>query len=201
MGYYLAANSRDSLCNQIEPKHNKAEDFTQLFFLFPSIKSDTFHSEPCDEAEIPLMDTFTGLDTDTWIVVGGCTFSDPGVACFLPCTFHHAAVDQRSTRWPPDPGRLPLSPTSVTGKRPLKTNGFEVTAVSLSVTPMNWTYSPGPFPTIDPEGGPDPPPRPPNPGFCHPGGKPKQNHGNVWSREPRMVQGAHLRVPRPAGTT
>ena len=78
VGYYLASNSRDRLCNQIEPKHIKSEEITHLFFSFASIDPVTFHIKPWDEADIPLMEAFTALNTETWIAVGGYTFRDPG---------------------------------------------------------------------------------------------------------------------------
>ncbi|KAK8075259.1 glycoside hydrolase superfamily, partial [Apiospora hydei] len=78
VGYYLASNTRDRLCNRIEPKHINAQDYTHLFFSFASIDPDTFQIRPWDEADVPLMEAFTALETETWIAVGGYSFSDPG---------------------------------------------------------------------------------------------------------------------------
>lgn len=78
IGYYLASNTRDRLCNRIFPKDIKAEDYTHLFFSFASIDPKTFRIQPWDNADIPLMKEFTTLDTNTWIAVGGYTFSDTG---------------------------------------------------------------------------------------------------------------------------
>ncbi|KAF5845875.1 hypothetical protein GGP41_008376 [Bipolaris sorokiniana] len=78
IGYYLASNSRDRLCNRIFPNDIKAKDYTHLFFSFASIDPKTFRIRPWDDADIPLMKEFTALDTNTWIAVGGYTFSDEG---------------------------------------------------------------------------------------------------------------------------
>ncbi|XP_014554338.1 glycoside hydrolase family 18 protein, partial [Bipolaris victoriae FI3] len=78
IGYYLASNTRDRLCNRVFPKDIKAKDYTHLFFSFASIDPKTFRIRPWDDADIPLMKDFTALDTNTWIAVGGYTFSDEG---------------------------------------------------------------------------------------------------------------------------
>ncbi|CAN9141178.1 unnamed protein product [Alternaria alternata] len=78
IGYYLASNSRDRLCNRVFPKDINAEDYTHLFFSFASIDPNTFRIRPWDDADIPLMEDFTALNTNTWIAVGGYTFSDNG---------------------------------------------------------------------------------------------------------------------------
>jgi len=60
------------------PKDINAEDYTHLFFSFASINPNTFRIRPWDDADIPLMEDFTALNTNTWIAVGGYTFSNNG---------------------------------------------------------------------------------------------------------------------------
>lgn len=55
--------------------------YTHLYYSFASVDPNTFHIKPWDDADIPSMKEFTALKSSalqTWIAVGGYTFSDPG---------------------------------------------------------------------------------------------------------------------------
>ncbi|KAI0201413.1 glycoside hydrolase superfamily [Astrocystis sublimbata] len=81
VGYYLASNSRNRICNRITPDHIQTNGYTHLFFSFASIDSVSFLVKPWEKEDISLMTAFTQLKTSTlqtWIAVGGYDFSDKG---------------------------------------------------------------------------------------------------------------------------
>lgn len=81
IGYYQANNVRYRLCNRIPPKAIKTEGYSHLYFSFASINPDSYEIQAWEEEDIPLMSEFTALKSDTlqtWIAVGGFSFSDPG---------------------------------------------------------------------------------------------------------------------------
>ncbi|EMR68912.1 putative oviduct-specific glyco protein [Eutypa lata UCREL1] len=81
IGYYLASNVRDRVCNRIAPDQIATDIYTHLYYSFASVDPNTFHIKPWDDADIPSMKEFTALKSSalqTWIAVGGYTFSDPG---------------------------------------------------------------------------------------------------------------------------
>jgi chitinase len=46
VGYFLASNSRDCVCDRVYPKDINANDYTYLYFVFASIDLKTFKIRP-----------------------------------------------------------------------------------------------------------------------------------------------------------
>lgn len=68
-------------CHRIPPAQIDTTGLTHLVFAFAFIHPQTFEIVPGDLNDISLYPEFTALKTqqlETWIAVGGFTFSDPG---------------------------------------------------------------------------------------------------------------------------
>ncbi|KAI0014616.1 hypothetical protein F4780DRAFT_200481 [Xylariomycetidae sp. FL0641] len=81
VGYYLASNVANRICNKISPDQIRTEGYTHLFYSFAFIDPDSFRITEATEDDQSLMTSFTSLKTSTmqtWIAVGGYDFSDEG---------------------------------------------------------------------------------------------------------------------------
>ncbi|KAF2803392.1 glycoside hydrolase [Mytilinidion resinicola] len=68
-------------CNRIWPEQINTTGLTHLYFAFAYIDPVTFSIVPAEPADVELIPRFTALKTQsmqTWIAVGGWSFSDPG---------------------------------------------------------------------------------------------------------------------------
>jgi GH18 family chitinase len=75
------SNVRDRTCHQVYPSQIDTTNITHLDFAFLSIDPNSFQVTPGDPGDIQLYSQFTALKTttmQTWIAVGGGSFSDPG---------------------------------------------------------------------------------------------------------------------------
>jgi chitinase len=82
IGYYESwANTRK--CQAVSPEDLNLNGFTHLNFAFASFDPSTFQITPMDSNAASLYSRFTGLKSEfsglqTWISVGGWSFTDPG---------------------------------------------------------------------------------------------------------------------------
>ncbi|KAK3290201.1 glycoside hydrolase superfamily [Chaetomium fimeti] len=81
IGYYQSWNVRDRVCMKVAPSDIQTANYTHLYFSFASIDPDTFAVVPANAGDVALMYEFTALKSSTlqtWIAIGGYSFSDPG---------------------------------------------------------------------------------------------------------------------------
>ncbi|KAF2492808.1 glycoside hydrolase [Lophium mytilinum] len=81
VAYYQSWNTRTRACNRIWPEQINTTGLTHLYFAFAYIDPATYSIVPADPADVELIPRFTALKTQTmqtWVAVGGWSFSDPG---------------------------------------------------------------------------------------------------------------------------
>ncbi|KAF2123714.1 glycoside hydrolase family 18 protein, partial [Dothidotthia symphoricarpi CBS 119687] len=81
VGYYQGWNVRERTCDIVRPAQINTKGLTHLFFSFVFFDPTTFNIMPMNAADPPLYREFTKLATNglqTWVAIGGWSFSDPG---------------------------------------------------------------------------------------------------------------------------
>lgn len=77
----LSSNVRYRSCDRVAPSQIYTMGLTHLFFAFAWINPTNFSITPANTGDLALYSQFTALRsaaTQTWIVIGGFDFNDPG---------------------------------------------------------------------------------------------------------------------------
>jgi GH18 family chitinase len=94
IAYYQSWNLRERKCDKVRPKDLNLKGLTHLYYAFLFFDPQTFQVKLMDDADEPLLREFTDLKKkgpETWIAVGGWSFSDEGAT-------HHAFSDMVSSK-------------------------------------------------------------------------------------------------------
>ncbi|KAF2742345.1 glycoside hydrolase family 18 protein [Sporormia fimetaria CBS 119925] len=81
VGYYQGWNVHDRKCDKVSPSQINIKGLTHLFWSFVFFHPTTYAIEPMNAADPPMYCEVTNLATnglETWVAVGGWSFSDPG---------------------------------------------------------------------------------------------------------------------------
>ncbi|KAF2720853.1 glycoside hydrolase family 18 protein [Polychaeton citri CBS 116435] len=81
IAYFQGYNGRTRKCQTVEPSQINTKGLTHLYFAFAFFNPETFHITPMDDKDKDLYPQFTALASNTlqtWIAIGGWSFSDPG---------------------------------------------------------------------------------------------------------------------------
>jgi chitinase len=81
IGYWQSYNVRTRQCNRIMPSDINTDGLTHLYLAFATINPSSFEVVPADSADPELYKEFVALKRnglETWLVIGGWDFSDPG---------------------------------------------------------------------------------------------------------------------------
>lgn len=81
VGYYQGWNVRLRNCDKVPPSKINTKGLTHLFYSFVFFDPVTFQMTPMDPDDVNDYKAFTARATNTmqtWVAVGGWTFSDPG---------------------------------------------------------------------------------------------------------------------------
>ncbi|RYP14211.1 hypothetical protein DL765_006531 [Monosporascus sp. GIB2] len=94
VAYYQGWNTWERKCDKVRPSQINTRGLTHLFYAFIFFDPVTFGIIAMHENDVPQYSEFTALagnGLQTWVAVGGWSFSDPG-------PFHHAWSDMVSTQ-------------------------------------------------------------------------------------------------------
>ncbi|KAH7068560.1 hypothetical protein FB567DRAFT_251587 [Paraphoma chrysanthemicola] len=82
VGYYQGWNVRERKCDKVSPSQINTKGLTHLFYSFVFFDPSTFNIIPMNDADPSMYREFTKLSTNglqTWVAIGGWSFSDPGI--------------------------------------------------------------------------------------------------------------------------
>lgn len=81
VGYYQGWNVRERQCDTVTPSQINTKGLTHLFYAFVFFDPDTFQMIAMHPDDVTQYTEFTALASNslqTWVAVGGWSFSDPG---------------------------------------------------------------------------------------------------------------------------
>ncbi|KAF1942406.1 glycoside hydrolase [Clathrospora elynae] len=85
IGYYQGWNTRERVCDKVTPRQINTRGLSHLLYAFAFFHPQTFEMMPMNSDDVHLYGEFTALKRNglqTWIAIGGWSFSDPGTETY-----------------------------------------------------------------------------------------------------------------------